>query len=189
MKEPDELDPLLEDQPTDAPPDLAERVVRGLQPELRDVRLDRLLDRLEVDEPPAEWARELARRLRPAVEAARHELRPGPPRSVRRMRPRAPLLLAAAALLAALLVTLRFVAGAFGGPVPGSAGPSPGGAIEIAEADLELLESLDLLENWEILTDDELDLLLVELDEVDLTLFEAANELDIPWDDVSWDEG
>ena len=68
MSAPDDLDPLLEDQAADAPPDLAERVLARLKPELQDVRLDRLLDRVEVDDPPAGLAQGVMRAVRPALD-------------------------------------------------------------------------------------------------------------------------
>jgi len=178
VKEHDDLDPLLEGpgahashDPADAPPDLAERVLARLRPELTELRLDRLLDCLEVDEPPPGLAGRVLLRSGRELGAARRAVRPTA--SVGRR-----LLLVAAGLVAVLILALRFLGGT-----------EERAPARVAEADPELLESLDLLENWEILTDDELDLVFAELDDVDLTLFEAANELEIEWDDVSWEEG
>ena len=46
----------------------------------------------------------------------------------------------------------------------------------VAHVDDELLEALDVLENWELLTSDDLDLMLAELDAVDWTLLEYGSE-------------
>ena len=170
----DELDPLLEHDVTDTPPDLAERVLRGLEPERVEARLDRLLDLAgPVETPP-----DLAERVLGGIAAAREHALPARPRLVRTRR----ALLAVAAVLALLLLARRFA-----GPEHGS----PGSPEESAQVDPELLACLDLLENWELVTDDELELALAELDEVDTALFESARdlELELSWEDDDGDEG
>ena len=108
-------------------------------------------------------------------------------RPVRR-RARSRTYLLAAAVAAGLLVAVAL----FLRRAPGEArGPQRVAQVErpVEEApDVELLESLEVLEDWDLLMSDELDLLLAELDEVDWTLIEAGLAAPAPADEEE-DEG
>ena len=189
-----------------APADLARRVGVGIERKRAsaDAELDRLLD----GQPDPRVPRSLASDLLARLEPHRERVAPSKPLRVhdsdsppvrRPMRWLPPVAVAAAALVLVAFWRLwssderqpteppgivrapessereapRRVSD---DPEPGP--PAPSGADPVDE---ELLASLDLLEDWELLTDDELDLLLSSLDPWDEALLEMeaeARELD-----------
>lgn len=196
----DPLDALLDAAPVDvAPPDLAARVLDGLRSERvgaeRSVSLDDLL--ALVPEPDA--PRDLAQRVLAGLEAERRpapqERRaPGVPVARGRLlafrRALVPTLIAAAGvLLFALWLAGRDrnsgglatpdpsteIARAHAqGPAPSDTGPvAPMEPDDLTDPDPELLASLDLLQNWEALASEDLDLLLDGLDETEAILLES----------------
>jgi hypothetical protein len=174
------LDRLLELSTVEAaPPDLGARIAAGIGRKriARDLELDRLLDRVGSPKLPERLAQDTLAAL-----AGRRERVPPP--VVRGPNARwAPLALAAAAL--ALIVTLWLRGGERPEPVatlpePIPPAPSierrtPDPALD-AGVEEDLLASLDVLENWELLTDEELDVLLSSLDPWDEVLLELEAE-------------
>jgi len=200
------LDALLELDRADAPPDLAGRMLAGLQPLRRldraraEARLDSLLDAVPAPTAPPGLSRSVLRGLEPhrRTSGAPSELptsRPRPLRPVRSGRPLPRVRAAGPALLAAAAVVLA-VAGAYvwwpsppeqrlgaeqEGPVAALPAPVPDAAgdptaEELALPDAELLASLDLLEDWELLNGDDVDLLLATLGAPDELLLQDADE-------------
>lgn len=166
-----------------APGDLAGDVLAALRPHRRrardereDAALDRLLDRVPAPAVPAG----LADRLLRGIEA--HRRRPRP--TLVSARPT--VIAAAAALLIALgtatwLSWAHWPAGGLDGPSGGqeTAGTEPSRPLApqspgemLGEPSDELLASLDLLESWDLLTGDDLELALASLDPVDQVLLE-----------------
>ena len=151
--------PRLEDQQ-----ELGERVLAGLQLERADARLDGLLELDEVQLPP-----DLARRVLRALQPWR-----GARTRFALLRGRRPMLAAAAALVAVLLVGWTLRALGVGGERAGedvAQGPSADAPSE------ELLLMLDVLtEDWELLMDRqlELDAALGSLSAEDSIWLEAA---------------
>ncbi|MEW6073425.1 MAG: hypothetical protein AB1726_12650 [Planctomycetota bacterium] len=162
-----DLDRLLDlDRAPAAPADLAPRVLAGLaaarRAEREEERLDRLLDRVPAPPVPPALAGRLLAALAAEREAAR---RPG--RLLRFLaRPPARRLAAAAVLVGLGLVAWRLVLG-----TPGRSGPGPA---DDPGREAELIAWLDVLEPWELLMSNDLDLTLAGIDPVDVTLAEAA---------------
>ena len=167
----------------------AERAERNGDERNQDRRLDALLDAVPAPAVPAGLAERVLARLEGERDA----------RVVRgRLVPLRAWAAAAAVLLAAALLfawrrsaSSESPTGSVESPPVSSGAPaSPGASTRgagassddpqraprradpFADLDPELLASLDLLENWDALTSDDLDLLLDELDEVDLALLE-----------------
>jgi hypothetical protein len=142
------LDSLLEAAPEpDVPAGLAARVLAGVSEETDP--LDRLLDAVPAPEVPAGLASEVLAGVRAAERRARF-------RPVRRI---GVALLAAAAVLLVFLLLDREP-------------PAARRETELAEAaDAELsdefLAAFDVLENWDHLGGEDLDLLLASIDEID----------------------
>lgn len=149
----DELDQLLDSSPSPAAPaDLGARVLSRLRPDRVDQRMDALLEQATVTPPPGLAARVLAG-LEP------HRQRTGRFTLLRGGRRWA----AAAALVLAL-----------GAPLYWQRTRSR--SDEQAPVQEDLLAHLDVLENWEALMSDDLDLYLASLDPVDWTLLELEAE-------------
>lgn len=162
----------------DVPPGLVEGVQRSLAASRADLRLERLLERVPPPGVPAGLAGRVLERL-----AERRAAAPGVTRVLRPVR-RAPrrfrtLFVAATAAAVALALGLFVRARRLDGPASGPvAGTGPSSTEEIARApgalaaDDELLLALDALENWELLTSEDLDLLLAGLDTSEELLLE-----------------
>jgi hypothetical protein len=171
------LDALLElDRATPAPPaGLVDGVLAGLaahrgapadgaSPE---AALDRLLELVPAPASPEGLAERTLERLA----SHRSPVAPRVPVPARRRRgPRAarPLALALAAALAALLWAGWLARD------PRRGAPA-GATASVEEVPPELLASLELLESWELLVEDEPELELATLDEVDLLLLELES--------------
>ena len=184
------LDALLDLDAAQAPPDLAAGVLAGLRSDREDDLLDRLLDRDRVAVPAGLTDRLLAdlepHRSSKAEPELGFQLRPERPRlSVGGSR--WGLMAAAAALLAVLSVAWMLrPEGAEQGPgelvatgepaEQAPAGEVPDEAAPEEEIPEELLSSLDLLESWEVLASEDLDLDLAELDELDLLVLNLEAE-------------
>ncbi|HVS10490.1 MAG TPA: hypothetical protein VMS76_11495 [Planctomycetota bacterium] len=173
------LDALLDlAAPAPVPEDLAGRLLQRLSGHRAARDLDGLLQQLPAPRPPADLARRLIARLEPARRPAHAPLG--------RSWSRAALL--AASLALALGAGWWWIAG--GGPADalprGGAGvaqpeSSPRDVPEERETPSdELLASLELLENWDLLTADDLDVLLAAsfdtLDEVLLDVDQDSGE-------------
>jgi hypothetical protein len=186
----DRLEALLElEAAPEVPRGLPERVLARLEPERvlarpgTDDPLDVLLGRLPDPKAPTG----LATRVLSALDGERRSTLRPMGRPVREMDtparwPRRVALLAAA-LLIAVFVTLwskrspsavdPMRAGGADSPGPIAAKLQPDvDELEAEEVDPELLAALDLLENWETLTSDDLDLFLDDLDAVEVALLE-----------------
>ncbi len=159
------LDALLElDAVHASPVGLQARVLQGLQGEREQVRLDRLLDAVPQPEVPTG----LAERILEGLEGERS------PHWRERLGRRSLQLLAAAGLLFIVAVAWS----SFGlENRPRFVGEELGLAPEFAVEE-ELLASLDVLENWDILVGEDLDLLLAEIDPVEESLLEMTEEGD-----------
>lgn len=156
----DGLDRLLDGLPAAAPRGLSTRVLAGLQEDRSEAALDELLGRWTVEPAPARLADRTLARLALARRA--------PPR--RRL---------ALQLAAALLLALGLGAGWRMLRAP--AGTTRGLALDPLVENTppqELLEALDLLESWDLLTDPALEVALSGLDEADLILLEIDGERD-----------
>jgi hypothetical protein len=153
----DELDSLLEALPAGAPPELPARVLSGLRPARAEAALDALLGRWESVPAPADLAARTLARLAPARRAP--------------ARRRVALRLAAAALV---LVGLAAGWRALEAPPAESA---PGAVVDGAPPD-GLLEALELLESWDLLTDPSLEVALTGLDEAEALLLEIERGRD-----------
>jgi len=138
------------------PAGLAGGVLAALRPQRDEAALDRLLDRLAPPEPPAGLARRVLRGLEPqrARRAPAGRRRPAP---------------WALGVAAALLLAFSWAAWM----ARGKRDPQPAHFEEPSEA---LLASLELLESWELLAADDLDLALADLDEVGLLILELEAE-------------
>jgi hypothetical protein len=180
-----ELDRLLElDRGELAPPALATRVLAGLGPqrgrrELEparaggDLELDRLLELVPSPQVPAGLSSRLLDRLAPARRRPRFELLRGGAR-------RTWSIAAAAVLVASLGVGLWRAF--FGAPpveperlvleVPGEAAED--------RAEPELLDALDVLENWELLVSEDLDSLLGSIDPLSIDYGSGAQDASAP---------
>jgi hypothetical protein len=168
------LDALLERLPEpELPADLTERVLAG-------VELERLLDRLPMPAVPTG----LAERVLIGLQGERSSQAP---EAAPILRPRFGRRLAAAAAVVLLLVAGRLLIDGRPGDTStldregdgssvrvathereGGAQPGETGALVAPEA--ELLEALDLLEDWELLMAEDVDLLLGSLDDADREL-------------------
>jgi hypothetical protein len=145
-----DLDRLLElDRSSGAPAGLARDVLARLA-------LERLLDALPAPRPPAGLSERVLAALAPARRAP-----------ARRRRARRLALFAAAAALVLALARL--------GSLGRATDPTPS-RLAVGEVEPELLATLDVLENWELLMADDLDLLLASLDPVDEALLELGVE-------------
>ena len=139
-----------------------------------DERRARELERLDalLDEQPAPRVPDgLAERVLAAVAEERASRGAG-----RGARPR--LLWVGAPLAAAAALALWFGTRPDAAPEgPTQVAGAPGASGELAlPAEPELLRELELLEDWELLVTDDLDLLLAELDEVDEALLDGPTE-------------
>lgn len=152
-----------------APPSgLVSRVLAELSGERDAERLERVLERVPSPSIPAELAARTLARLAPARRGARFVL----------LRGRLVALAAAAGLVAlALLAWKRWQARSAS---PAELAPAP----LVVFTDEELLEHLEVLENWKELHDPELDLLLASLalDEQVLLQYSDAEDLEEPAD-------
>ena len=157
------LETLLELDRVEAPPGgLAAGVLARLESARSDPRLDALLDAVPAPRAPAGLEARVLSRL------ARHRRR-----GWRRLASLPPALrFAAAALVLASGALLLWRAGA--APQP----PAPVAQIARPEPPPELLEALDLLESWELIASDDLDVLLASLDplEDELLLLDLEQE-------------
>lgn len=166
------LDALLDAVPADlGPGDLPGRVTSAIDAR-REAALDRLLDLVPADLGPAD----LSARVLKAV-AAERGVRPQ--RRLRRLA--VPLALAAAAALLVVLVLVRARAGASSGEprvVDRQPDPAPVRTVDDGSPALESDEELVAyaVEHWELLTDDDLDLLLAGLDPLEQAWIEVAGE-------------
>jgi len=145
------------------PGDLARRVLVRLDgvraQERGERRLDDLLDFLPSPAPPGDLAARTLRRL--ASERGAPRLR-----VLRAVLPRIGWRIAAGVLFAAALSWLLL-----------GRRDEPRDETPVArQVEDELLETLDVLENWELLMSDDLDLMLAELDAVDWTLLEYGSD-------------
>ncbi len=182
------LDALLElNRVGETPPELASDVLAALRPERKLAReeraLDRLLERVPAPSVPVGLADRVLRKLEPRRRRAR-------PRLLTR-----PALRAAGALAAAVLIAVAYgtwFSGIWWPVIQEYHGPPAD--VEIAAAEEppvdppvepgaepewppdELLASLDLLESWDLLSADDLDLALASLDAVDEVLLDFAAE-------------
>lgn len=152
-----------------APTGLAARVLAGLEGARSDAALDRLLGLL----PTPAAAPGLAARTLAALEGERVAAA-APARAPAPLRRRAPSPFALGLRLAAALALL--VGGGLGLRALLRPDGTPGeevASISPSEAPpTELLESLDLLEAWELITDDSIDVVLTSLDTADEVLLE-----------------
>lgn len=163
------LDALLEAVPADrGPDDLSARVTSAIDAR-REAELDRLLDLVPADRGPAD----LSARVLAALASER-------PRR-RRRRLAVPLALAAAAGLLVVLVLWRSRPDAapaeprlVDGPTDAAPAVAGDGASSALESDEELVAYA--VEHWELLTGDDLDLLLAGLDPLDQAWIEVAGE-------------
>ncbi len=158
----------LADEPV-VPSGLSQRVLAGVRDRELDA-LDVVLGRLPEPVVPSDLAARTLRALAPqrAEPAAAGKLLAFP---------RA--LLASAAAAAVLVAGLLWFV--FGRERDASSlAPTENDAPFVVDADEvvdpELLDALDVLENWEAVTSDDLDLLLAELDAIDLALLEHGDE-------------
>jgi hypothetical protein len=158
---------------------LAERVLARLEGARVGVpsdRLEQLLARVPAPVPPPE----LAMRMLARLAAARRQ-------PARRL---TPVLRALAAGL--LLAVATGAAGAwwlaFGRrqttPTPPEVVQTPPVPAEAAAPDPELLAALELLESWELVTDDDLDLMLSSLEATDTALLEAEPQTEAAEDET-----
>ena len=158
------LDRLLELDRPDVPERMADRVLTGLAGARTEARLDALIDIVPTPVTPPGLAERtlsaLARERRPR--ARLYLLRGGGLR-----------LAAAVLILAGLgLVLWRARSGRSREP---DVTVALGVAVPRGQVEDELLASLDVLENWDLLMSDDLDLLMSELDPVDWTLLEYGS--------------
>jgi len=174
------LDALLEHAPApDVPTGLAGRVLGELVEARREEALDRVLERVPAPEIPGGLAERVLAGL-----ASERRVALGRGRLLGF--PRARLLAAVAALLLVVLFAWRWRrerADVDEGSAPNAnepriaerveTGPVQTAALEVPD---ELLAELELLENWELLLSDDLDVLLDELDPVELELIELEVE-------------
>lgn len=152
------LDRLLDSSPQpEVPAGLGARVLRGLRG-VRAGEKRRGLDELLQLVPAPEVPDDLAERVLARVAPARAPERAGRPAATFRLL-RGGRRLAAAAIVLGLGLGLGFL-------WTGTRARAP------EPVDDELLATLDVLENWDVLMSDDLDLLLVSLDPVDWTLLE-----------------
>ena len=196
------LDALLELDRAEPPPGLPVRMLAGLREARAEAQLDRLLDSLPEPAPPRDLARTVLRGLEPQRLAPHpvRRVRPARPVLFRGFdRTSAPAVLAAAAALLA-------VAGAYfwwpaaperrlgsedEGPVALLDEPRAGERAEVvptalesgdadasvsAQPDDEFLASLELLEDWELLIGDDVDLLLATLAAPDELLLQTEDD-------------
>lgn len=168
------LDQLLELGRVEAPAGLARDVLTALRPRreasARDDALDRLLERVPAPAAPAGLAARVLAGLEDERAPASVRTPPLPPFHWRERSwsPLAPLAAAAALALFGWVAWLRF-----GGSAVRPADGSPEARAERdAEPSVELLASLELLEAWDLVAEDDPELALAELDELDLLLLE-----------------
>lgn len=194
------LDELLEQDQVghvEAPENLASDVLAALRPhrgaaadERTERALDRLLDRVPAPEPPEELTDRVLRGLETHRERRRPTALPHTAEPVgaplgRRPAGVWPRVLAAAAALAVFGWAAWMIRAGRSEHV----GPTdPDGTVVAVvdenppvdpvdeEVPTELLASLDLLESWDVLAEDDLDLALAALDEVDLLILELEAE-------------
>ncbi len=166
-----ELDGLLDlDRVPDAPPDLADRVLARLSDERREARLEALLDRLPEPTVPADLAERVLAGLAPerARPASRLAL-------VRGALPGYAWAAAAAALVAVAGLVWKLAVDEPPAQQPRSDEPVLVDAPEPKAAPMpepevpsdELLEALPVLERWELLFDEDLDVQLASLDAIE----------------------
>lgn len=162
------LDRLLElDESAQAPRGLAQRVLHGLAAErgrsarTAEERLDELLERAREVHVPAGLAGRVLSGVAEERALARRRARPF------LARPRG-FLLAAALLLAALALWMLL-------PARGRQ-PQPSGIVQGPEADTRLIQDFDVLEEWDLLHQNDLDLLLSTLPATDQLLLEMGSE-------------
>jgi hypothetical protein len=161
-----DLDTLLEEAPAPvAPSDLSSRVLAGLESERRvrsaERRLDEWLDLVPEPVPPEGLAADV-------LDAVRAELGAVSARAVWLARLRLPL--AAAGIAAAMWLF-------FGREEPADVAPavrSDGGVASTDELDDEMVAAFDVLDNWDHLNGEDVDLLLASIEELDELLFEAS---------------
>jgi len=165
--------------PAPPPPGLAGRVLEALETEREAARaergLDLLLDGLPAPVAPVGLGASVIEGL--AAERASVVLRPSPMQRGRSPRALRTVLALAAALLA-LLAWRPWTRGPAPFSLEGGVEGGVEGAVEVVargvadeEVDDELLASLDVLENWELLTSPELELLLADVDLVESELW------------------
>ena len=133
------------------PADLTRRVLGAVHGEAREEALDRLLDAVPVDALPSGLAARVAR--------AAHEQRTRRTELVQ-----LPMRWSWAAAALALVALGIWILG--GDPGSASNGDEVARTDVADDADLELLASLDVLENWEYLMSEDVDLLLGGLDSI-----------------------
>jgi hypothetical protein len=151
------LDRLLElANASRAPVDLARKVLARLEDERQSTALDRLLDRLPQPAVP----QGLAGRVLAGLERERA------PRTWLERARRAPVLLRLAAAAALVLGAAMAIDALRPEDSVDLAGFAPGGPPP------ELLESLELLQDWELINDESLDVVLTGLDTADEVLLE-----------------
>ena len=165
-----DVDALLDELPApDVPSDLSARLLGALAESRHDAQLDRLLER--VPEPALPVG--LAQRVLAGVADERRAQRSTVGTGAR------VLLGAAAALLlcaAGFVVWRRLLQDENS---PGSSGAPVETTLAALNVEPELLAALDVLENWDVLMSDDMDLLLAALDPAELELFdEELMELD-----------
>lgn len=167
------LDHLLELAPEpEVPTELGRRVLQGLGAARAEERLDALLDSV----PPPEVPPDLAARVLAATRAAQVERRRAGFRLLRGGR-KWTAAAAAAAVVAAIFLGLTQ-----------RNRTTPAEAV----VEDELLVSLDVLENWDVLMTDDLDLMLASMDPADwalLELEEAGDDLEEPGEPGEEEQG
>ncbi|MBI5434849.1 MAG: hypothetical protein HZA52_18600 [Planctomycetes bacterium] len=180
----DGLDALLERaDPAIASPTLARRVLAGIAAERAEIALDRLLERVPAPEVPAELAVRTLSRL--ALARRRRTAFSGP---------RLWLTAAAAAVIVlggawSLRAWLRGATPVDPQPIVENATPEQAPRIEsLAAPSDELLASLSVLESWELLNSDNIDVMLSSLDASDELLLELSSELSPDFGTESVDE-
>ncbi len=159
-----ELDRLLELDRPDVPERMADRVLSGLAGARTEARLDALIDLVPIPVTPSG----LAERTLSALARERR------PRARLRLLRGGGLRLAAAALILAGLGLVFWRAGSQRSREP-DVTVALGVTVARGLVEDELLASLDVLENWDLLMSDDLDLLMGELDPVDWTLLEYGS--------------
>ncbi|MEX1023753.1 MAG: hypothetical protein WD226_01640 [Planctomycetota bacterium] len=166
------LDRLLHTAVVPAPPAaLGARVLAGLVAARDAERLERLLDRVDAPAPPDG----LERRVLAALAAPRSRFAEPAPDRAGRLLPMHRSILAAAALLLFALLAWRTIFTGAERPVEEVATLADESAESVPD---ELLLALDVLERWDEVTGDDLDVLLASLDVTDeaLLTFYAAED-------------
>ncbi len=164
------LDNLLDLDRAEPPPDLADRVLASMSERARAPAarpLDEVLDAWRVDAPAG-----LAERVLADLEPARGRVRSGAVLPWRRYAAAAAILVAAALAWRAFEAPITEGPGGDGTVAQNSGDPRTGDPGDDLSADEELLANLDVLEAWDVLLREDVDLLLASYDPVDEVLLD-----------------